>query len=475
MFRSVFIRLIVTYFIIIVITIVTLSLLLSQIFRTSYYETKKRDLFDEAKNINIITEKNILGLISDDIYNYELAFIARQLNASIWVIDRFGYFIQVADPTQKKQLEGQQFSQDEITQYLQQVLNGKEIASTGSFDRRFPVPVLTIGTPLIINKQIVGAIFINTHLNEVNKVYATLYEKIWISAAISGLIAILLIFWISRRISDPLIQINTIVKDITKGNFKKEIRITSHDEIGELATSFNIMANELKNLEELRKGFVANVSHELRSPLTSIQGFIYGMIDGTINERDHLPYLKIVLNETMRLNNLITDLLDLSQIESGRIPLRIISYDINEQIRCILIKHESQITEKQLDIEVIFGDDRVMVDADKDRIEQVLDNILDNAIKFSDKRGKLSVMTHAHAEKVNVSIRDSGLGISDDELPFIWERFYKSDKAHSPEYQGTGLGLSIIKKIIEQHDQKIFVKSQIGKGSIFTFSLKKTS
>jgi len=475
MFRSVFIRLIVTYFMIIMITIVTLGLLLSQIFRTSYYDDKKSDLINEAKNINIITEKNILGFIDDNSYNYELSFIARQLKASIWVIDRFGYFIQVADPNQKKQWEGKQFSQDEITQYLQQVLSGKEIASTGSFGKRFSVPVLTIGTPLIINQQIVGAIFINTQLNEVNKVYATLYEKIWISAMISGLIAILLIFWISKRISDPLIQINAAVTDITKGNFEKRIRITTHDEIGQLAISFNIMANELKNLEELRKSFVANVSHELRSPLTSIQGFIYGMIDGTIDEKDHMPYLKIVLDETVRLNDLIKDLLDLAQIESGKIPLRISSFDINELIRRILIKQEGKIIEKLLDVEVVFREDKYMVEADKDRIEQVVVNLLDNAIKFSERKGKLSLMTHAPADKVYVSIQDSGPGISNEDLPFIWERFYKSDKAHTSEYAGTGLGLSITKKIIEQHNQKIFVKSQSGKGSIFTFSLKKTS
>ncbi len=474
MFRSVFVRLIITYFFIIIITLVVLGLLLTQMFKHNYMEERRTELRQEAIEISRLGEESALGMISEETLYVGLRATARQLKAAIWIVDRFGFVWRVADPNQETQWEGQQFTKEEFSQYMKQILDGHTIESWGNFGKRFQTPVLTVGSPFIVNNRIIGAIFIHTQLEEIQRVYYSLYSQLWRSAILSGILAITLISWISVRISSPLIEMNMIALEIAKGNFNRKVKVKSRDEIGQLAKSFNSMADDLKSLEDLRKSFVANVSHELRSPLTSMQGFIQGMLDGTIPKEENPRYLAIVLDETKRLNKLINELLDVARIESGRFPLNWDKFDINELIRRVLIRYEGKINEKELEVEVIFRDDHFTVTADKDRIEQVVTNLIDNAIKFSSHGGKISIWTHDDAkEHVFVSISDSGEGIPQEDIPFIWERFYKADKSHSSESTGTGLGLHIAKKIIEQHGQRIWVKSQYGKGTVFIFSLKK--
>jgi len=441
-------------------------------YKKEYLKNKEEELRKEALEINTIGEQNYLGLLSDQNFYYSLSVIARQQKASIWIVDRFGFITRVADLNQNNGWEGKQFTKEEFYQYLQEVLKGKEII-TPVFSEEFENPVITIGRPLIVRNRILGAIFIHTQMEEIEKAYRNLYSQLWKSAILSGILGILLISWTAVHLSTPLIQINAAVNDISKGKFDKRVKVKSKDEIGQLAASFNMMAEDLKNLEELRKGFVANVSHELRSPLTSMQGFIQGMVDGTIPQEEHQQYMQIVLDETKRLTKLINELLDLSQIESGKFPLHMETFDVNELIRRVLIKYEGKIEKKNLDIEVMFREEQFIVEADKDRIEQVISNLLDNAIKFSSPNEKITLWTHGSKDKIYVSIRDSGPGIREEDLPFIWERFYKADKAHTPGETGTGLGLPIVKKIIEQHGQKIWVKSQPDKGAVFVFTLAK--
>jgi signal transduction histidine kinase len=280
----------------------------------------------------------------------------------------------------------------------------------------------------------------------------------------------MLVFISSSRITQPLKEMSEMTKDIAKGDLSKRVEIQSNDEIGLLAQSFNDMAGELAKQEELRTGFVANVSHELRSPLTSIHGFAQGMHDGTIAQDDQKQYLQIIVDETTRLKKLIRELLDLSQIESGTFPLNKKVYDINEQIRRVLIRYLDIIEEKGIDVEVNFKQDFCMVCADWDRIEQVLVNLIDNAIKFTPRDGKITLWSHECDGKVLVGVTDTGEGIAREDLPFIFERFYKSDKSHT-EKKGTGLGLSIVKKIIEEHGHTIKATSNPGAGASFTFSL----
>jgi len=248
---------------------------------------------------------------------------------------------------------------------------------------------------------------------------------------------------------------------------------SGQDEIEQLASSFNEMAQNLKKHETLRSSFVANVSHELRSPITSIHGFAKGMQDGTIEDKDKEKYAAVIVEESMRLKKLINELLDLSQIESGQFPLHLSQFDVNEQIRRIIIRYIDRMEAKDIELNVSFADEYCKVFADVDRIVQVIVNLLDNAIKFTPENGKISIWTRTDEEKVLIGVSDTGLGIPKDDLDYIFERFYKSDKAHSNKV-GTGLGLSIVKKIMDQHGETILVRSS-SKGTQFIFTLTSTN
>lgn len=232
------------------------------------------------------------------------------------------------------------------------------------------------------------------------------------------------------------------------------------------------MADELAADEEAQRSFVANVSHELRSPLTSMRGFLEAMQDGTIPPEEFPKYFEIVLNENKRMTAMVNDLLDLARIESSQNDVKKTAFDINSLIMNTLITFEAKINAKNIDVEIKLCDSAPLVYADQNQITQVLHNLCDNAIKFLNENGRLTVSTVAERECVRVTVADNGKGISEEDLPYIFDRFYKAEKAHTPSgTSGTGLGLSIVKRIIESHGETIDVSSELGKGTSFTFTV----
>ena len=283
-------------------------------------------------------------------------------------------------------------------------------------------------------------------------------------------------YYTAKRIINPFVDMNHIVQCYSKGDFSQRIPVQGKDEASQLGRSFNEMADQLKNLEVTRQSFVASVSHELRSPLTSMKGFLEAMMDGTIPPEEHDHYIDIVLSETRRMTAMVNDLLDLARIESGIITVNYEVFDINELIRRTLITFEARISEKQMELDVRFANEQSFVYADSNQISQVLRNLIDNAIKYSPEGRTLLVSTYALRKEVYVTIRDTGVGIPAEDVPHIFDRFYKVEKAHTPSPQvGSGLGLAIVKKIIEAHGQSITVKSARGKGTQFTFTLEKAN
>ena len=283
-------------------------------------------------------------------------------------------------------------------------------------------------------------------------------------------------YYTAKRIINPFVDMNHIVQCYSKGDFSQRIPVQGKDEASQLGRSFNEMADQLKNLEVTRQSFVANVSHELRSPLTSMKGFLEAMMDGTIPPEEHDHYIDIVLSETRRMTAMVNDLLDLARIESGIITINYEVFDINELIRRTLITFEARISEKRMELDVRFANEQSFVYADSNQISQVLRNLIDNAIKYSPEGRTLLVSTYALRKEVYVTIRDTGVGIPAEDVPHIFDRFYKVEKAHTPSPQvGSGLGLAIVKKIIEAHGQSITVKSARGKGTQFTFTLEKAN
>ena len=231
------------------------------------------------------------------------------------------------------------------------------------------------------------------------------------------------------------------------------------------------MASEIARAEDTQKKFVANVSHDFRSPLTSIKGYLEAMLDGTIPPELHEKYLNIVLNETERLKKLTDSLLILNNLNTKGMMLQKTTFDINSVIRNTAATFEGTCKKKTIAIELILTGDELYVTADVDKIQQVLYNLLDNAIKFSHQNSIIKIETTEKHNKVFISVKDSGIGIPKDDLKLIWDRFYKSDLSRGKDKKGTGLGLSITKEIINAHGEHINVISTEGVGSEFIFSL----
>lgn len=319
-----------------------------------------------------------------------------------------------------------------------------------------------------------GLLLMHMDLSEVNSSVLQLVIWIVIIALIAMVVAVFSSYYVASRIINPFVDINHTVQCYSRGDFSKRISVVGRDEAAQLGKSFNDMAEQLRNLEATRRSFVANVSHELRSPLTSMKGFLEAMYDGTIPEHEREQYIGLVLSETKRMTVMVNDLLDLARIESGTILLNYETFDINELIRRTLITFEARIVEKRLDLDVRFAQEQCYVYADSTQISQVLRNLIDNAIKYSPDGKMLYVSSYALRKDVYVSIKDNGIGIPPEDIPHVFDRFYKVEKAHTPSPQvGSGLGLSIVKRIIEQHGQTITVRSAKGKGTQFTFSLQK--
>ncbi len=280
------------------------------------------------------------------------------------------------------------------------------------------------------------------------------------------------IYFITERTVSPLKQMSRATKQFANGKFDVRIPVRGNDEIAELAIAFNTMAESLSKQEYMRSTFLANVSHDLRTPMTTISGFIDGILDGAIPKEKQDYYLGIIAQEVRRLSRLVSSLLDISRIQAGDRKFTKADFDICEMARLILISFEAKIDEKKLDID-FDAPDALMAYSDKDAVYQVLYNICDNGMKFSREGGKFRIAIKDDSDHVAVSIYNEGVGISEEDLPYVFDRFYKSDKSRGLDKTGVGLGLYICKTIIDSLGGKIFVKSEYGKYCEFTIILEK--
>lgn len=447
-------------------------------------EEKERDLnraSDDIITSLMIYLKNINNPIISELFLLNLDSKSKDANAIIWIASKDGKIILMANEKIVPDLiinklldESGRLRLPDKRQYEKVMQDGKDIKEIGDFYGLFKdtnVKWLTIEKPFVYNDEVVGAIYLNVQVPEINKARTTVLKFYIVSIGIAVIISALLVYIFSLKLTKPLKLINNAAKQIANGEFSKRLDIVSEDEIGQLAESFNNMAGALENLEEMRRGFIANVSHELRTPMTSIHGFVEGILDGTIPPEREREYLSIVSDETKRLSRLTNDLLDLARMESGEMKLTFVTFDINELIRRCIIKLENQIIQKNIQIEANFYEEAALVYADKDSIERVILNLLHNAVKFVQDGGQINLETARSKGKVLVSIRDDGAGIDSEEIGLIWDRFYKSDKSRSKDKMGTGLGLAIVKNIINEHGQEIHVESEMGKGTVFYFTL----
>lgn len=281
------------------------------------------------------------------------------------------------------------------------------------------------------------------------------------------------VYFISEKIVAPIRQMSVATKRFSEGEFDIKIPVEGSDEIAELATAFNSMADSLANLEYMRSSFLANVAHDLRTPMTSISGFIDGILSGAIPQEQQNYYLGVIGQEIRRLSRLVSNLLDISRMEAGNRKFEKNPFDICETARIILLTFEAKIDAKKLNVEFDAPDDRLYVYSDKDAVYQVLYNLCDNAVKFSKDGGIYRITIKDVGEKVSVSVFDEGIGILKEDLPNVFDRFYKSDKSRGLDRTGVGLGLYIVKTIMDNLGEQITVDSVQGEYCNFTLTLTK--
>ncbi|MBQ3229446.1 MAG: HAMP domain-containing histidine kinase [Clostridia bacterium] len=289
------------------------------------------------------------------------------------------------------------------------------------------------------------------------------------------LAAMISLYVISRRTTQPLSEIISAAKDYSKGRFDRKIEVVGYDEVAELAKAINDMASSLAKIDSERNSFIGNVSHDLRTPMTTISGFVDGILDGTIPPEKHEYYLNIISQEVKRLSRLVNSLLEASRIESGG-ELKRTDFNLSETARTVLISLESKISGKNIDIEFDSGEEDIFVNADSDSIHRVIFNLMDNAVKFTPEKGIISIGITTVADgrkkrKALFSIRNSGEGIPKEELPHLFERFYKTDRSRGLDKSGTGLGLYIAKTSIVNHGEDLVVDSVSGEYTEFKFTL----
>lgn len=467
--KGLFSKMVATYTLIIAISFVIIATILSIWFEGYYFEQRRKQLINASDIIRSYAIGRLDNSISSDKISEVLNDTSKYFNTDILLIDNYGYVFDVSNEKQKD-LKYRQI----LTKDLEELRLNHIVETKGTYKGIFPEPVHTFIVPIRSNGMFKGAIMMNTNVSEISEPLRRVYEIIWLCAIFAIITSSFIIYYFSQRIIiRPLAQINYVAGKIAKGDVDKRVLLEySDDEIGELAQSFNSMADALEEVDKNRREFISNVSHEIRSPITSIKGFIGGILDGVIPKDKENYYLAIAYDEIQRLTRLVNDLLDLSAIEAGRFSLRIEEININEIIRLTVINFEPKIKEKRLNVDVCFKEDNLYVAADRDRLIQVVTNLIDNALKYVNEGGTVKLWTRAKGDKVYVSVFNDGPTIPKEDLKHIWDRFYKADKSRTSK-MSTGLGLPIVRNILSQLGEDIWVDNKEGEGVTFTFTLKR--
>ncbi|GAA0077770.1 hypothetical protein UT300005_21480 [Clostridium sp. CTA-5] len=313
-------------------------------------------------------------------------------------------------------------------------------------------------------------VIINAMISPVNATIQTLRIQLYYITGFMIIFSVLLAFIISKKVSEPIVAINKSAKVLAKADYSVQFKGDGYEEISELASTLNYAAKELSKVDNLRKELIANVSHDLRTPLTLISGYAEIMRD--LPNENNVDNVQIIIDETKRLTTLVNDMLDISKLQAGIINLSISSFNLTKTIQEVIMRF-SELTKKDgYDIEFSYDQD-TFVTADEIKITQVIYNLLTNAINYTGSDKKVIIKQIISNGFVKVEIIDTGEGIAEEELSYIWERYYKSNKSHKRAVMGTGLGLSIVKSILESHKGVTYgVKSKLNKGSIFWFKLK---
>lgn len=463
--KTLYLKFVLAYFIFGVFSFIVVSVFVPSMTMEQLVREKAENLYSEAV---LIADTYATGLYTSET---DLETVKKQLDALALYMNSI---IRIVNPSGRLVLDTNSPINVEdvviIKDFDPTVTSGSYYV-TGNFFESFDSDMLSVLAPITSNYRVKGYVVIHYNMSDIQASCNGLLSVSYIIMAVLFLLSLIILIFFTELVYVPLRKITYATEQYASGNMHYEFQVDSEDEIGYLAGCLNYMASQIAGAEDDQKKFVANISHDFRSPLTSIRGYLDAMIDGTIPPDMHEKYLNILLNETERLTKLTNSLLTLNNLNTKGMLLDKTDFEINRIIRSTAASFEGTCRQKVITIELILTDDEMYVNADMDKIQRVLYNLLDNAIKFSHHNSVIKVETSVKKNKLFISVKDTGIGIPKEDLKMIWDRFYKSDLSRGKDKKGTGLGLSIVKEILNSHEEHINVISTEGVGSEFIFSL----
>ena len=366
-----------------------------------------------------------------------------------------------------------------VPEFILSSLSEDSTVTLSTLGEIFPERRQITGMPLTINGvgglHVFGYLFVTSDTSVFMQEWVNFYNVYILLTIIVMIFTILISFIATKKQAEPLNEMASAARRFARGEFGIRVKNAGRkDEIGQLAEAFNGMADSLESSEQRRRDFITNLSHELKTPMTVITGYTEGLLDGTIPQEDEKRYLGVIFSETRRLSRLVRSMMEISTLQSPDSHTDLEnSFDITEVVRLALLSLDGKIEEKQLNIETELPDERIMTRGEADSITQVVFNLIDNAIKFSNTGSVIELELWRQDDKVYVSVTNRGETIPQEELPQIFERFHKADKSRSADRDSVGLGLYIVKMILDNHNEDIFVTSS-GGITKFIFSLTET-
>lgn len=468
MFRAIFQRLLITYTAILLAIILVLALSLTAFFHSYVLEQKGKQLVQAAWKMEELARLYQQGKVKQDELQAAADLLGQATGSRV-------YLLLGEKATALESLRGEALDdpeKKELLEDIKKILSGEVLVKRKVFFHPLDMYVVLAGLPVRAESgSIAGVVLLFSPLQELQKTLAQVYRIIWLTALALLFPAAAVIFLVSRRIARPVEGIQRAAAALAEGNFGEDLPVAGRDELAQLTRTFNYMKNRLKQVEEMRREFLASVSHELRTPLTSIRGFLQAILEDLVAPGEQRKYLQRAYEEADRLTRLVNDLLDLARLRAGGVRLHRERVDMKKLVAEVLEECALFAGQKGISLHAEIPDEEIEALVDRDRIKQVLLNLVDNAIKYVPGGGNVWVNLRREEGQLVVRVRDDGPGIPEEELPHIFEKFRRADRAHSRKVWGAGLGLSIAKELVVLHGGTIRAVNLPGQGVEVTFTV----
>ncbi|MEL7622108.1 MAG: HAMP domain-containing sensor histidine kinase [Clostridiales bacterium] len=466
MFKSLFAKLLIGYLTIFIITLAASTAAITFIYQAFVFSEKEHSLANGAQQVNDYYVAWLNGGISREGFERSTDAIGRVMDSVIYAVevDAEGLNKYYEESTDKGVKDSY------IIEDLINIMKNGQVFRKEEYSVAQDTYMVYHGLPLVVDGVVKGAILQYSPVEQIRSGLVQIFIQIWSVGAVMGIMGILVIYLYSTRTSRSLRELERAAAQIAAGNPVEDIASAGDDELSQLIRVFNEMKGKLEHIETMRRDFIAGISHELRTPLTSISGFVQGMKDGLV-PKDEIPaVLTIIQQETRRLISLTGEILDLVKMENGGEELFLEKFRVFDALTFIIGSLNIKEKKPGLHVEMLCPEDLSIV-ADSDRFRQIMLNLLSNAIKYTDPPGKILVEVERQGKWVKFGVIDTGIGIDAEELPFIFERFYRTDKSRHSRTGGAGLGLNIAKAMVEQHRGQIWVESRVGEGTKAWFTM----